>query len=106
MDPERRSALLQVKLGALVRDAFGVTGGAPSSFPGGAALRAGDVLHVLFEDAPRSIGPALVIAQRDDAKELRVLAVHGAPRLAHQAMAFCLPTSVWQVDDSTLRAAE
>jgi hypothetical protein len=106
MDPERRLALLQVKLGALVRDAFGVTGGAPSPFPGGAALRAGDVLHVLFEDARRSIGPALVIAQRDDAKELRVLTVHGAPRLAHQAMAFRLPTSVWLVDDATLHATE
>ncbi|MGI8661611.1 MAG: hypothetical protein ACR2LQ_00170 [Acidimicrobiales bacterium] len=106
MDEERRSALLEVKLGALVRDAFGVTGGAPSPFPGGAALLAGGTLHVLLEGSTRSIGPAVALAQRHDATRVRLVVTEGAARLATQADAFAGPIEVFAALGTEVRLAE
>ena len=106
MEQERRGALLDAKLGALARDAFGVTGGAPSPFPGGAALLVAGALHVLLDGDARSIGPALALAQHLGATEVRVLASTGAGRLAAQAAELAAPAEVWTVGtDGIERAA-
>jgi hypothetical protein len=107
LDPERRSALLALKLGVLARDHLGLPAGEPSPFPGGAALRAGDRGAVLVEDNPgRALGPALAWAQRAGVDELHVLVEDRAGQLARQAAWFAAPPTVWWVQDRDLHGVE
>ena len=77
LDPERRSGLLAVKLGALVRehwptDAVDAQHAVP--FPGGAARRDGDRIWVLLDEGfERRLGAALAVAVRAGAREVHLL---------------------------------
>lgn len=107
MDPERRSALLAVKLGALARDNLGLVDGELSTFPGGAALRFGATGAVLVQDAPaRGLGPALAWADRQGIGELHLLVDDRAGQLARQASWFSSPPTVWWVRDRELHRIE
>jgi hypothetical protein len=107
LDPERRSALLAAKLGALARDNLGLVDGEPSSLPGGAALRAGGTGAVLVQDAPaRGLGPALAWARRHDVHELHVLVEDRAGQLARQGEWFANAPTVWWVRGRELHRVE
>jgi hypothetical protein len=112
LDPERRGALLQAKLGALVREAGAEPGtGQPVSFPGGAALVAADgAAWVLVEDEPhRALGKALAWSGQQEARDLHLLvpAAGTAPGVAaRQAALFRRPPFVWAVDGRALTPAE
>ncbi len=109
---ERRQALLQLKLGALVRERWGVTDGAAGVFPGGAALLGdgGATAWVLAADATvRTLGGALAWTVRRGAGALHILvdtdeATAGV--LARRAAAFSLAITVWRVIDGDLVAAD
>jgi hypothetical protein len=107
LDPERRSALLAAKLGALARDNLGLVEGEASPFPGGAALRVGDAGVVLVQDAPaRGLGPALAWAHRQGVGELHVLVDDCAGQLTRQAAWFASPPTVWWVRDRELHRVD
>jgi hypothetical protein len=101
-----------VKLSVLARDhdLFGVGGvadGEPTTFPGGATLRAGRIGAVLVEDAPsRGLGRALSWAARSGVEELHVLVEDRAGQLARQATQFATPPTVWWVQERDLHAVE
>jgi hypothetical protein len=107
VDPARRSALLGLKLNALVRDHLGEGVAAPGTFAGGAALVRESTAWVLLEDQPgRRLGGALAWALQQGATAVAVVAEEATGVLARRAEAFALPVSVWRVDDRALvRAA-
>jgi hypothetical protein len=104
IDPERRSALLGLKLAALVRDHAGDAPIAASTFPGGAALTRLDQAWVLADDKPhRILGPALVWAGRQPGvSTVNVLVENGAGIVARRAAAFRADIRVWAVDGRRL----
>jgi hypothetical protein len=110
LSPERRQALLGMKLAALVRDRWGSVEGESGAFPGGAALISPDTAWVLAAEAStRTLGGALAWTLRRGATELHLLvetdsAVAGV--LARRAAAFALPITVWQVSGRDLLAIE
>lgn len=107
IDPARRSALLGVKLAALVRDRFGAAERRPGTFPGGASLRDGATAWILAEDAPgRSLGQALAWARAADVTELHLLAERSTGLLARRAAAFAHPPTIWRVDGRTIVEAD
>lgn len=107
LDPERRSALLGAKLGALVRDRFGPGERQPGTFPGGATLQEGGRAWVLLEDDPgRSLGRALAWGRANGTAELHVLAEADTGLLARRAAAFAVPPTVWRVDGRAVERAE
>jgi hypothetical protein len=96
LDPERRSALLAAKLGALARDNLHVTGTDVTTFPGGAALLSGTTGVVLVDERPeRGLGPALAWSERRAVEALHVVVDDAAGRLARQAEWFEAPPAVW-----------
>jgi hypothetical protein len=133
IDPARRSALLGIKLAALVRDHAGEAPIAASTLPGGAALtRLGEAWVLADESPQRILGQALAWARRQpDVTTLNVLmprSVATAPSLsdslrsdnpagapdarensagviARRATAFVGDIRVWEVHDRTLVAA-
>jgi hypothetical protein len=107
LDPERRSRLLGVKLGALARDHLHLTGEL-SPFPAGAAVRGDDRRGaVLAEDMPgRSLGPAIAWASRHDVEELHLLVEDAAGMLARRAAAFAAPPRLWWVQGRDLHPVE
>jgi hypothetical protein len=107
LDPERRSQLLVVKLSVLAREHLDLVDGEPTTFPGGAALRAGARGAVLVEDQPeRGLGRALSWASRNGIEELHVLVEDRAGQLARQAAAFATPPTVWWVQARDLHPVE
>jgi hypothetical protein len=107
IDPKRRSALLGLKLAALVNDHVGSAETAVSSFPGGAALTRLGEAWVLADDKPhRILGPALAWAGRQpDVTRVNVLVEEGAGIVARRAQAFRADIKVWAVDGRTLTPA-
>lgn len=108
LGPERRSALLGLKLGALVREHFslGPAAGAATGFSGGAGMVAsGGRAWVLVDDEPaRGLGIALAWAdRRPGITDLHVLVEHHAGALARRASQFAVPPTVWSVSGRTLR---
>jgi hypothetical protein len=109
LDRQRRQALLDAKLRALVRDHWGDgTGNRRSGqFPGGATLADDHVGWVLAEDEPvRVIGGALIWADRFGLDELHVLAAADAGTIARRASAFAFPITVWAIDGREVTRAE
>ncbi|MCX7620442.1 MAG: hypothetical protein N2037_06305, partial [Acidimicrobiales bacterium] len=107
LDPERRAALLGVKLRALVCDAFAATDAESLPFSGGAAMVVGASAYVLLdENHERSLGRALAWAQARPVDELHVLAEAGTEVLARRAGLFAFPVSVWRVEGRALIRAE
>jgi hypothetical protein len=108
IDPARRSALLGIKLAALVRDHAGEAPIAASTLPGGAALTRLGEAWVLADVAPqRILGQALAWSRRQpDITVLNVLleSPH-ASIVARRAEAFACDIRVWEVHDRTLVAA-
>lgn len=106
LEPDRRARLLAVKATALAREHLGIDGDA-ATFPGGAALAAGDRAVVLAEDNPsRSLGPALAWARQAGASCLDLLASDAAGVLARRAAQFATPVTVWWVQGRELHAVE
>jgi hypothetical protein len=106
LDPARRSALLGLKLGTLVRDHAGEGSVVSGTMPGGAALVRDGEAWVLAEDAPaRSLGGALAWMRQQGASALHVLAEAETGLLARRASAFSVPVSVWQVSGRSLSPA-
>jgi hypothetical protein len=112
LSAERRQALLQVKLAALVRERWGQADSISDAFPGGAALISADgvTAWVLAGGATtRSLGGPLAWTLRGGATELHLLvdADHETSGvLTRRATAFCLPITVWRVDGRSLVRGE
>ncbi len=120
-DDDRRSQLLQLKLGAYIDAALssdaGVVAGSPQAngdlhqrgFPQG-AIRHDSVVAYLLVDDPheRSLGPVLLWAARAGIRRAVVFLDDGeiAGRLARQCRDFTLDISVWMVSDDTAEVVE
>ena len=79
----------------------------PTTFPGGAAARAGSRGWFLAGDEPaRALGPGLAWAVGHDVTELSVLAEDATDVLARRATLFDPAPTVWSVDGHALRAVE
>ena len=106
VDPERRAALNAAKLAAAARSHFGEAARERHPYATGAALterRDGRLVAYVLADGEqrRSLGPALVWADRVAADELHLLvgpSVAGA--IARAAREFVEPPTVWAVDDA------
>lgn len=107
IDPERRSALLGIKLSALVNDHAGTAEIAASTLPGGAALTRRGEAWILADDKPhRILGPALVWASRQpDIGHVNILVEAGAGIIARRAAAFTGDIRVWAVNGRALTPA-
>jgi hypothetical protein len=105
-DPQRRTALLGLKLGALVRDHADGGPAVLEPFGAGAALRRDGEVWVLADDRPeRVLGPALAWArQHGDDGPVNVVAddATAAAVLARRAQWFAAPPRVWWADGRTL----
>jgi hypothetical protein len=111
VDVERRAALNGAKLAALVAARWGPGERVRGAFGASATLVEGSSGWVLPDGAAsRSLGPALVWADRHELDELHVVAEAGADAagvLARQAAHFESPSpAVWAVDGATLVSAE
>jgi hypothetical protein len=123
----RRATLATAKLDALVRSRWGEgprspegfalgaalvgpSGGAESGSAGSAGPREGGGTTAwlyIVDVAHRALGAALVWAERREVDELHVLADDEAGVLARRAQWFAAPRpTVWQVDGTSLTAAE
>jgi hypothetical protein len=108
-DPQRRTALLGVKLGALVRDHADGGPAVLEPFGAGAALRRDGQVWVLADERPdRVLGPAMAWArQHGEDGPLNVIvddpAVAGL--LARRAQWFTDPPHVWRAEGRDLVAA-
>ncbi|MDQ6696338.1 MAG: hypothetical protein M3Z46_02630 [Actinomycetota bacterium] len=108
LDADRHAGLLAAKLGALVRERWGVSAIKPSAFPGGAAASVSGRAWVLLEgDATRRLGAALAWAAKAGAEEVHVLVDDAAAAgvLARRASAFARPPVVHQIRGRTLAVA-
>lgn len=91
----------------LARDHDLLVEGEPTTFPGGAARRAGPVGVVLVEDQPeRALGRALSWGARNGVEELHLLVEDRAGLLARQAALFARPPRVWWVQERDLHPVE
>jgi hypothetical protein len=111
---QRRSALLQMKLGALAKQHW-ASGGTPGAFPNGATLLdAGAKTAWVLAETPdyRVLGQALAWTLRHGATELHLLVggVEGdgdaGGLLARRAQAFKTPVRVWSVDGREIEMVE
>lgn len=108
-DPQRRAALLNIKLRALVRDHLGhetgdISGTAPIPFGRGAALVIDGTAWLLLAEQPeRSLGGALAWAMRQPAAtEIAIIAESASGVLARRAELFDLPISIWHAVERLL----
>ncbi|HZU73739.1 MAG TPA: hypothetical protein VE990_13295 [Acidimicrobiales bacterium] len=98
LSAERRQALLQAKLTALVRQGWDDAppeDGTLGTFPAGATLIHGDRGWVLGENPDRTVGAALAWATKAGLAELHLIVPGGAGAVARRAAQFSLPVSVW-----------
>jgi len=109
-DPQRRSALLGLKLGALVRDHADGGPAVLEPFAAGAALIRDGEVWVLADDRPeRALGPALAWARQhgeDGPLHLIVDDPGAAGILARRAQWFIAPPRVWRAEGRALVPAE
>ena len=107
-DPQRRAALLNLKLRALVRDHLGTElgegVGEPVPFGRGAAIVVDGVAWVLLAEQPeRSLGGALAWAMRQSsAHEFSIIAESATGVLARRAELFDLPITIWHAVERML----
>jgi hypothetical protein len=108
-DPQRRAALLNLKLRALVRDHLGreiadVSGTARVTFGRGAALVIEGTAWVLLAEQPeRGLGAALAWAMRQPAaQDIAVIAEASSGILARRAALFDRPIVVWHAVERVL----
>ena len=99
---EQRAARNAAKLGALVRERWGVE--APRAAVGtGAALAVGEQAFVLLEGEHR-LGAALAWARRTGADEVHVITDERPGEIARQAAEFSTSISVWRTGGRALDA--
>jgi hypothetical protein len=107
----RRELLLQAKARGLVRSRWGDVADRveAGSFPGGAALHdpGSATAWVLAEDEPaRSLGGAVVWADRRSATRLHLLVTDDGPTLARRAAQLDRTIDVWTITGTDVAAAE
>lgn len=101
---QRRAARNAAKLGALVRDRWGVD--IPRTSVGtGAAATDGERAFVLL-DGDHGLGAALAWARRASASEVHVVTDHTPGVVARQAAEFGMDLSVWRTEGRELVRAE
>ena len=108
-DPQRRAALLNLKLRALVRDHLGhdfadVSGTEPLAFGRGAAVVVDGTAWILVAEQPeRSLGAALAWAQRQPTvQDIAIIAEAASGILARRAALFVRPAAVWHAIERVL----
>ena len=108
-DPQRRAALFNLKLRALVRDHLGheaadVSSTDPVAFGRGAALVVDGTAWVLVADQPaRSLGAALAWAGRQPAAhDVSIIAEAASGILARRAALFARPVVIWHAVERVL----
>lgn len=111
-DPQRRAALLNLKLRALVRDHLGheigdVSATQPVPFGRGAALVIEGTAWVLLAEQPeRSLGGALAWSMRQPAaRNYAIIAESASGVLSRRAALFDAPIAVWHAVERMLIAA-
>jgi hypothetical protein len=104
MDDERRGTLLAAQLTVLARPHLGGVEPSPLVFPGGAALAAGSAVWALLDRRPvASLGPALVVADRQGADAVHLVAgPEHVGVLARRAGCFDRAPSVWAISGTEL----
>jgi hypothetical protein len=108
-DLQRRAALNQVKLRALVTGHTGRAPQTPTHFGDGAAARQDDQAWVLPDARPaRALGPGLAWAHQAGARHLHLVVDDpvAAGVLARRAGWFATPATVWVVEGRRLHLAE
>jgi hypothetical protein len=107
--------LLAAKVRVLVADHLGIDPSAddadlrPGTFPGGATVRAGSTGWVLLDERPeRSLGRALIWADRQSVDELHVVVddPDAAGLLARRAWAFASSSTLWRAEGRVLHPVE
>jgi hypothetical protein len=104
----RRTALLGLKLGALVRDHLRGAALRPASFGSGVAVVHDGEAWLLPDDgAARSLGPALAWAEQHGARQVNLIVDDAATAglLARRAGWFAVPPAVWLVAGAGLTPA-
>lgn len=107
LDPDQRTRLLAAKARALVVDATNADASelVVSPFPGGALVRALDAAWCLLDDgAVRSLGPAMVLADRErvDAMHVMTESLETSGIVARRAEQFRNPPAVWRIEGRSL----
>ncbi len=116
IDPQRRAALLGLKLRALVRDHLGHEadadiGARPAPFGRGAALLLDDTAWILLDEQHgRGLGGAIAWAQRladrpVDERAVSIITETASGVLARRAALFDLPVDVWHAVERLLLPA-
>lgn len=110
LESEQRNRLLAAKARGLVAEVTSIDSASlvAAPFPGGAIVRANDELWCLLDDgAVRSFGPAMVLAEREGASVLHVMAEseETAGIVARRANDFNDSPIVWRIDGRSLIAA-
>ncbi len=107
LDPDQRTRLLAAKARGLVADATGVDASelVATPFPGGALVRATDATWCLLDDgAVRSLGAAMVLADRQRIETLHVMAesIETSGVVARRAEQFRNAPKVWRIEGRSL----
>jgi len=108
VDPQRRAALLGLKLRALVRDHLGLDAGAelpgrPEPFGRGAALLLDDTAWILLDkQAERGLGGAIAWAQKVGEQSIQLITESSSGVLARRAALFDIPIDVWHAVERLL----
>ena len=110
LDPDQRSRVLGAKARVLVADAVGAEASDLTvfPFPGGAMVRTDEGLWCLLDDgAIRSLGPAMVLADRERIETVHVMAESEETSgiLARRAAQFRNGPSVWRIEGRSLELA-
>ncbi len=107
LDPDQRTRLLAAKARALVVDASNIDASelTVTPFPGGALVRAENAAWCLLDDgAVRSLGAAMVLADRQRLDTLHVMAesIETAGVVARRAEQFRNGPTVWRIEGRSL----
>ena len=107
-DPQRRAALLGLKLRALVRDHLGLEPGSeiaarPEPFGRGAALLLDDVAWILLDDqAERGLGGAIAWTQKLGERAIGLITESASGVLARRSALFDMSIDVWHAVERLL----
>ena len=108
IDPQRRAALLGLKLRALVREHLGLEPGAeiaarPEPFGRGAALLLDEMAWILLDDqAERGLGGAIAWAQKLGQRQIGLITESASGVLARRAALFDTEIEVWHAVERLL----
>ena len=109
IDPDRRAALLDLKLRVLVRDHLGrelagPTGAGPIRFGRGAAVVVDGTAWILVDEQPqRGLGAALAwVSRQPHVTEVNLIADAATGVLARRAALFATPITVWHALERVL----